>query len=85
MLSRLLIYQYNYHIEDKMNSKEQIKILMVKEGLTAKKLAEMLSAKTGQEYTQQKIQHRIFASSFRYDEVKTIAEMLGYKISIEKI
>ncbi|MDD3419174.1 MAG: hypothetical protein PHE78_01085 [Candidatus Gastranaerophilales bacterium] len=67
-----------------MNSKEQVKIIMVKEGLTAKQLAELLAEKTGKHYTQQSILHKISLSSFRFDEVRMIAELLGYKINIEK-
>ena len=67
-----------------MNSKEQIKVIIAREGLTAKRLADMLTVKTGKKYTQSSINNKIFLSSFRYDEVKTIVEMLGYKIKIEK-
>lgn len=67
-----------------MNSKEQVKIMMVKEGLTAKQLAKLLVEKTGKHYTQQSVLHKISLSSFRFDEVKIISELLGYKIKIEK-
>ncbi len=67
-----------------INSKEQIKILLVKENLTAKKLAQLLSEKTDKKYTQQSILHKISSSSFRYDEVVKIADLFGYKISIDK-
>lgn len=67
-----------------MNSKEQVKIMMVKEGLTAKQLAKLLVEKTGKHYTQQSILHKISLSSFRFDEVNAISELLGYKIKIEK-
>lgn len=67
-----------------MNSKEQVKIIMVKEKLTAKQLAQLLAEKTGKHYTQQSVLHKISLSSFRYDEVKLIADMFGYNITIEK-
>ncbi len=67
-----------------MNSKEQVKIIMMREGLTSKKLAEILAEKTGKHYTQQSILHKISLSSFRFDEVKTIADIFGYEISINK-
>jgi hypothetical protein len=67
-----------------MNAKEQVKIMMVKEGLTAKKLAEILVQKTGKHYTQQSILHKISLSSFRYDEIKIIADLLDYEINISK-
>ena len=68
-----------------MNAKEQVKVMMAREGLTAKKLAEMLVEKTGKHYTQQSVLHKIFLSSFRYDEIKIIADLLGYEINITKI
>lgn len=67
-----------------MTSKEQVKIIMLRECLTAKKLAKILTEKTGKEYTDRSIAHKIYSSSFRYDEVKTIADIFGYKITIEK-
>lgn len=67
-----------------MNSKEQVKIMMMRERLTAKALAQLLVEKTGKYYTQQSLLHKISLSSFRYDEVKTIADLLGYEIEINK-
>ncbi len=67
-----------------MNSREQVKIIMMREGLTAKKLAQILVEKTGKHYTQQSLLHKISLSSFRYDEVKTIADIFGYEITIDK-
>ena len=67
-----------------MSSKEQIKIMMLKERLTAKKLAELLAAKTGKHYTHQSLLHKISLSSLRYDEMEIIADMLGYEVVINK-
>ena len=67
-----------------INSKEQVKILMVKEGLNARTLALRLQEYTGKKYTHQSILHKISLSSFRYDEVKAIADMLGYDILLKK-
>ncbi len=67
-----------------MTSREQVKIIMVKECLTAKKLAALLAQKTGKYYTQHTILNRISLSSFRYDEIETIADILGYEIIIKK-
>ena len=67
-----------------ISSKEQVKILMVKEGLNARTLALRLQEYTGKNYTHQSILHKISLSSFRYDELKAIADMLGYEISIKK-
>lgn len=67
-----------------MSSKEQIKIMMLKEHLTAKQLAEMLAQKTGKHYTHQSLLHKISLSSLRYDEIETVADLLGYEIQIVK-
>ena len=67
-----------------MSSKNELKILIMKEALTVQKLADMLSQKTGKTYTQQSLQNKIFLSSLNYDEMETIADLLGYEIKIEK-
>lgn len=67
-----------------MSSKNELKILIMKEALTVQKLADMLSQKTGKTYTQRSSQNKIFLSSLNYDEMETIADLLGYEIKIEK-
>ena len=67
-----------------MSSKNELKILIMKEALTVQKLAELLSKKTGKRYTQRSLQNKIFLSSLNYDEMETIANMLGYDIKIVK-
>lgn len=67
-----------------MSSKEQLKIMMLKEHLNARQLAEMLAKKTGKHYTHQSLLHKISLSSLRYDEMEIIANILGYEITINK-
>lgn len=67
-----------------LSSKEQVKIIIAREALTAQKLADALTKQTGKKYTRQSISHRISASSFDYDEVKNIADIYGYEILINK-
>ena len=67
-----------------MSSKEELRILIMKEALTVKKLADILSARTGKKYTQSSLQNKISLSSVNYDEMETIADLLGYDIKIEK-
>jgi len=66
------------------SSKEELKIMIMREGLTVKKLADMLAQKTNKHYTQISLQHKIYLSSLKYDEMLAIADMLGYDIKIEK-
>lgn len=68
-----------------MSSREELKILIMREALTVKKLAEILREKTGKYYTQRSLQNKISLSSLNYDEMETIANLLGYRIRIEKI
>lgn len=67
-----------------MSSKEELKILIMREALTVKKLADMLCKKTGRRYTQRSLQNKISLSSLNFDEMEEIADLLGYTIKIEK-
>ena len=67
-----------------MSSKEEVRILIMREALTVQKLADLLTQKTGKVYTQRSLQNKIFLSSLNYDEVETIADLLGYEIKREK-
>lgn len=68
-----------------MPSKEEVKILIMREALTVEKLANLLTQKTGKKYTQRSLQNKISLSSLNYDEMETIANLLGYEIKIQKI
>lgn len=68
-----------------MSSREEVKILIMREALTVKKLAALLEEKTGRRYTQRSLQNKISLSSLNYDEMEDIANILGYRIKIEKI
>ena len=67
-----------------MSSKKELRILIMREALTVKKLAAMLVEKTGKHYTQRSLQNKISLSSLNFDEMETIADILGYEIKIVK-
>jgi hypothetical protein len=67
-----------------MSSREELKILIMREALTVQKLADLLVEKTGKYYTQRSLQNKISLSSLNYDEMETIANILGYEIKIIK-
>ena len=67
-----------------MSSREELRILIMREALTVKKLANLLTQKTGKVYTQSSLQNKISLSSLNYDEMETIAGLLGYEIKIQK-
>lgn len=77
------LYTYS-HMGMNLSSKEQVKIIIAREAVTAQKLADALTQRTGKRYTRQSIAHKIFSSSFDYDEVKNIADIYGYEILINK-
>ncbi len=63
-----------------MPSKEIVKILLIKRGMTITKLAEKLSNFSGKEYSRANLSDKISRSAIRFDEMEKIAQILGYKI-----
>lgn len=57
---------------------------MALENINAKEMAEVLTEKTTQNFTQNSILQKISKSSFRYDEMELIADVLGYDIEFKK-
>ena len=68
-----------------MSSKETIKILLVKRGMTVTKLAELLTEKTNKKYSRSGLSNKINRSTINYDEMEDIAKILGYKIVFEEV
>ena len=58
----------------------KIKYLLSLRGLTITKLAEMMSAKTGEKYTFQRISHKLRLGRLTLKEAYIIAELLGYEL-----
>lgn len=73
---------YNYYME--LDAKEIIKVLLNRENMKQKVLAEMLTDKTGKTYTQGSLSQKINRGTISYNEMLLIADILGYKINIEK-
>lgn len=67
-----------------MTATEQVKILLVKEHLTIKELAKLLSEYTGKDFAPYNLSNKMHRGTLRYDEVELIANALGYEIKIEK-
>ncbi len=68
-----------------MSSKDTIKILLYKRGLTITKLAELLTKSTGKKYTRQSLSNKLSRNSVRYDEMETIAKLLDYEIEFKDL
>lgn len=67
-----------------MAVREDIKVLLAKEAITLTELAEMLSEKTKKKFTVYGLSKKLLKSTMRYDEVKEIAECLGYEIDFKR-
>lgn len=67
-----------------MAVREDIKVLLAKETITLTELAVLLTQKTGKNYTVYGLSKKLLKSTMRYDEVKEIAECLGYNIDFNK-
>ncbi len=68
-----------------MSVSEDLKILLLKEKMTITELAALASQKSGKSYTVFGISQKLARSSMKYDELKFLAEILGYRINFEKI
>ena len=67
-----------------MISREQVKILLVKENMSLTELAGKMTEFTGKKYTQQGLSNKLSRDTLRYSEIFQIAKILGYKIKFEK-
>lgn len=67
-----------------MSVREDLKILLVKEKMTLTELAKEAELQSGKKYTVHSLSQKLVNSSMKYDEMKFLAEILGYKIKFEK-
>lgn len=67
-----------------LKSSEIIRILLKREGLKQKELAEILSEKTGKNVTAGGFAQKMLRGSISYDEFVIIADILGYDVKVEK-
>ncbi|PWL77644.1 hypothetical protein DBY21_04865 [Candidatus Gastranaerophilales bacterium] len=68
-----------------MSVSEDLKILLLKEKMTITELAALAAEKSGKPYTVFGISQKLARSSMKYDELKFLAQILGYRINFEKI
>lgn len=64
-----------------IEAKEQIKALLALRGITLKKLAQLISEKTGKNCSPASISNKFSRGTMSYHEVVSIAEMLGFEVS----
>lgn len=65
-------------------TKKYLKRILLEEDLNIKKVVPMLAEKNGREYTYTGFIHRLNRATISFEEMLDIAEILGYKIKIEK-
>ncbi len=67
------------------NIRAKIKYLLSLKGLTITKLAELMSEKTGEKYTFQRISHKLRLDRLTLKEAYIIADLIGYNLEfVEK-
>lgn len=75
----------NYIIIYIMGVREDLKILLVKEKMTLTELAREAEEKSGKKVTVHSLSQKLVNSSMKYDELKFLAGILGYRIKFEKV
>ncbi|MBD5401515.1 LLM class flavin-dependent oxidoreductase [bacterium] len=64
----------------KLEAHEQIKSLLAQRKMTLKRLAELLSEKTGKKHTSDNLSHKLRRGTISYNLMLVIAEILDYDI-----
>ena len=63
-----------------MKIREKIKSLLALNGVTITKLAKLMTEKTGEKYTFQRISHKLRLNRITLSEAYIIADILGYDL-----
>lgn len=63
-----------------INVRDKIKSLLALKCITITKLAEMMSIKTGEKYTFQRLSHKLRLERLSLKEAYIIADLLDYKL-----
>lgn len=63
-----------------INVRDKIKSLLALKCITITKLAEMMSKKTGEKYTFQRLSHKLRLERLSLKEAYIIADLLDYKL-----
>ena len=67
-----------------LKAKELIKILLDREKVKQKELAEILTKNSNKKYTPGSLSQKINRGTISYNEVVMIADILGYEIKVER-
>ena len=67
-----------------MTVREDLKILIIKENITLTAVAKILSEKLNKNISADNLSQKLRKGTLRYNDVKIIADALGYEIKFEK-
>ena len=67
-----------------MNANWYIKMLLLREGMTITKLAELMSLKLGKHLSRSGLSNKLRANTLRFNELTAICEILDYSLEFKK-
>ena len=67
-----------------MGVREDVKLLLAKEAITMKHLAEVMKERTGYPYNLKVISDKLARKTLKYEEFKLILDILNYDIEYKK-
>ncbi len=65
----------------KFYAKELVRLLLTKEDITQKELAEMMTKKSGKKYEPSGLSRKLNQGTITFNEVVFIADILGYELT----
>ncbi len=68
-----------------MTAREFVKILLAKEGITLKELAQIATQKGSKKFTPDGLSHKMRLGTLRFDDAEFFAKIFGYEIELRKI
>ena len=70
--------------EARMSVREDVKLLLAKEAVTMKSIAEKMKDRTGYPYDLKVLSDKLARKTLKYEEFKLITDILGYDIELKK-
>jgi len=67
-----------------MTAKEYVKILLAKENITLKELAQLATEAGSKKYTLDGLSHKMRLGTLRFEDFELFARLLGYDIILQR-
>lgn len=68
----------------RMSVREDVKLLLAKEAVTMKSIAEKMKDRTGYPYNLKVLSDKLARKTLKYEEFKLLTDILGYDIELKK-